>query len=76
MNTYPRPLPFAPVIRRIEWPRHLVTITCIYEATALLTRRIPTLSTVCWHHRLLAFPLLIGLAVHLLRAPVVVVVGS
>jgi hypothetical protein len=76
MNTYPRPLPYAPVIRRIELPRHLVTVACVYEAIALLTRRIPTLSTLTWHHRALAFPILLGLAVHLLRAPVVVVVGS
>ena len=76
MNSYPRPLPPAPVLRRVEWPRHLVTITCVYEATALLTRRLPTLSTLTWRHRLLAFPLLVGLAIHLLYAPVVVVVAS
>ena len=76
MNTYPRPLPYAPVIRRVELPRHLVTAACCYEAAALLTRRIPTLSTITWHHRILAFPILLGLAVHLLRAPVTVVVAS
>ena len=68
MNSYPRPLPFAPNIRRVELA-HLAGIAFGFEAIAILTKKMPTLSTVCRRHRVLAFPILVGLAVHLLRAP-------
>jgi hypothetical protein len=63
------------IAKRIELPRHLVPVALCYEAVAILTP-LPTLSAIIRHHRVLAAPLLIGLAIHLLHAPVVIVVAS
>lgn len=73
MNSYPRPLPYAPVLRRVELPPHLVTAACVWEAVAIVTGWIPTLSALTRHHKVRAFLLLIGIAIHLFREPVVVV---
>ena len=76
MNSYRRPLPYAPVIRRLEIPPHLVTAACVWEATAIVTGWIPTFSSITRKHKVSAVLLLIGLAIHLVLTPVVVVVGS
>ena len=65
MNDYPRPLPYAPNIRRVEIPPHLVTAACVWEAVAIVTGWIPTFSSLTRHHKVLAFLLLFGLGIHL-----------
>ena len=50
--------------------RTVVGLVCIYEAVAIFSRRIPTVSALCAEHRILAAPVLIGLAIHLLSQEV------
>jgi hypothetical protein len=52
-----------------DLPRLIVATVCLYEASAILTRRHPTVSALCWRRRLLIPVILCGLAVHLLRPP-------
>ena len=40
---------------------------CAYEVTAIVTRRVPTVTQLCGRHRVLGAALLVALAVHLFR---------
>jgi hypothetical protein len=53
----------------IDLPRLAVATVCLYEASAILTRRHPTVSALCWRRRVLTPVILLGLAAHLLRPP-------
>lgn len=76
MNTYPRPLPNAPVLRRVELPSHLVTVACAWEVVGIVTGWVPTFTSLTRHHKVLAFLLAVAVTVHLMKSPVVVVVGT
>jgi hypothetical protein len=45
----------------------VVGIACGYEACAILTRRVPTVSALCARHRYLTPAVLVVLGVHLWR---------
>lgn len=76
MNSYPRPLPFAPNIRRVEIPSHVVTIACCWEVVGIVTGWVPTFTSLTRRHKVLAFLLAVAVTVHLVHTPVVVVVGT
>jgi hypothetical protein len=44
--------------------RQVVTLTCLYEALALITRKPPTISAMPKRHRVVAPIVLLGLAYH------------
>jgi hypothetical protein len=46
--------------------RYPVAALCAYETFAIMTNRVPTVSNICWKHRILIPVLLGGLAVHLI----------
>ena len=50
-------------------PRYAFAAVCIFEASAILTRKHPTVSALCWRRRILVPVILGGLALHLLRPP-------
>jgi hypothetical protein len=50
-------------------PRIAVGLVCAYEAVAIFSRRVPTVSSLCWNRRVLIPVILGGLAMHLLRPP-------
>jgi hypothetical protein len=52
----------APV--QIDLWRQVVTLTCLYEALALITRKPPTISAISKNHRVVAPIILLGLALH------------
>lgn len=42
-----------------------VGIVCAYEAFAIFTRKVPTISSICWDHNIFTPIILGGLAAHL-----------
>lgn len=52
--------------RRIEYTlRYPVGFVCAYEAFAIFTRRVPTISEMCWRNNVFTPIILGGLAAHL-----------
>ena len=49
--------------------RYSVAFVCAYEVSAILTRRHPTVSALCWRKRALIPVIVGGLTVHLLVPP-------
>jgi len=50
-------------------PRHLVAATCAYEAYAIWSHRAPTISALCWQHRILVPIIVSGLLAHFMYPP-------
>ncbi len=46
--------------------RYPVAIVCAYEAFAIFTRKVPTISSICWDHNVFTPIILGGLAAHLI----------
>lgn len=49
--------------------RYVVATACAYETAAITTRKVPTISTLCYQKRWLTPVILGGLAIHLVKGP-------
>ena len=47
--------------------KHLFGAVCTYEAIAIFTGAVPTVSSICWRRRVIVPVILAGLGWHLLR---------
>jgi hypothetical protein len=46
--------------------RYPVALVCAYEAFAIVSRKAPTISSICWEHNIFTPIILGGLAAHLI----------
>ena len=57
-------------------PRHIVAAVCAYEAWAIWSHQTPTISSLCWRHRILVPIIVSGLLAHFLYPPEILEVLS